>query len=115
RRVDGAHRRRVTARDQNRGKGAIAAADVQPAHTLGDSQPIKECFTDEAAPTAYALFIGFAICEKLFILAHARHQPTINKKLTRLFWSHIFASPGPTLMAQVAVLAAVAAAVVVAA
>src|SRR5262249_44811002 len=64
-------------------------------------QPIKECFTDEAAPTAYALFIGFAICEKLFILAHARHQPTINKKLTRLFWSHIFASPGPTLMAQV--------------
>src|SRR5215472_1100294 len=73
-------------------KTPVAAADVEPPQALRDSQRIKECFTDEAAPTANAPFIGFAIGEKLFILAHAELRLTINKKLTRVFWSWVFPS-----------------------
>jgi hypothetical protein len=62
------------------GKDAVAAADIEPSQALADRQPIQKCFTDETAPTTYAPFIGFAVREKLFILAHAKHQLSRKQK-----------------------------------
>ena len=80
RRIDSAHRRRTTARDQNLSKGVVAAADVEPAKALRNSEPFEECFTDHAAPTAHAPFIGFAISEELFILAHVKYLDRLNSQ-----------------------------------
>jgi hypothetical protein len=71
-RIDGAHRTGGAARDQNLGKGAVAAPDVYPAEAIRHSEPIKECFTDDAAPTAHPPFVGFAISEKIFDFAHVK-------------------------------------------
>ena len=71
-RIDGAHRTRGAARDQNLGKGAVAAPDVYPAEAVRHSEPIKEYFTHDAAPTTHPPFVGFAISEKIFDFAHVK-------------------------------------------
>ena len=68
-RIDGAHRTGRAARDQDLGKGAVAAPDVEPAQAVRHREPIEKYFAHETAPTAHPPFVGFAVGEKNFSFA----------------------------------------------
>jgi hypothetical protein len=53
----------ATSLQQQFGKGAVAAADVDPSQTRGWRQPSKEDFTSAAAPASHHLLIGGPVIE----------------------------------------------------